>query len=134
MQLGSRPPVPRSPAAQKEHPRHDGVGVDLSHAGPHPGKHPPPAASQKREQTEQALACVCRLPLPSRATAVGAGPSGPEHKGFLCPWRCPDAAPLTQPSLNSAHIWAQPLDPHIPAGTPWGKNRQGFQDARLLGA
>lgn len=80
MHLGSKSPAPHSPAAQKEHPRHDGVGVYLSHAGPHPGKHPPPRASQKREQTEQALACVCQLFLPSGATAVGAAPRAQSTK------------------------------------------------------
>lgn len=84
MHLGSRPLAPHPPAAQKEHPRHDGVGVGLSHAGPHPGKHPPPGASQKREQTEQALACVGCL-SPAGRLRWGRGPWAQSTKASSAP-------------------------------------------------
>lgn len=69
----------------------------------------------------------------SHSAGWGWGSEGPEHKGSLCPRRCPDTALLTQPSLNSAHNWGQHLDPPHSDRDPTRQEQTGLSGCTPAG-
>lgn len=117
---GGRGPWPSPPCSSEKHPRSDRVGVGLPDARPHPG------LFQKREQRAQAFACMCQFFLPSGEPAVEVGFLGPRAQTSICPGQCPDTALLNQLSLNSAHVWGQPLDPPHSSRDPMRPEQTGL--------
>lgn len=112
-----RPPAPRPPAAQKEHP-----GCQAE-----PRKAPSSLASPKKETEGPGLSLTCQPFLPNRVTAGGGEvPRAQSTKALSAPRQCPDDTPPTGSSLKSAHIWGQPLFPIHSSRDPMRQKQTGL--------
>lgn len=118
-------PAPAPPSAQKEHPRAQWGGSVRCQVAPRLASSAPAAAGEGTERAGLSLACQPLLPCGT--TAVGGGvPRAQSTKAPSAPRQCPDAALPTQPALNSAHVWGQPLDPPHSSRDPARQEQTGL--------